>query len=142
MKLPGDAEAGFMTGETGILRLDRLLAGVAPPGVAGPLEHQPRGDQRPRRSPRHLFGAVIDVLTYAGEEVVGQLTARREPIGDQLWARRQDDGFWVQRLYGQEFRGLTPPHGLVGNVQALRPLLDRSRRRRLELDTATVLAPS
>ena len=43
-------------------------------------------------------------------------------------ARRGDDGLWTQRLYGQEHRSLTPPHGLVGNVEALVQLLDDDRR--------------
>ena len=47
---------------------------------------------------------------------------------DALLARRNDDGLWVQRMYGQELRGLTPPHGLVGNVQALLPLLETLRQ--------------
>ena len=37
-------------------------------------------------------------------------------------------------------KGLTPPHGLVGNVQALRPVLDAKRRRQLERDTNAILA--
>ena len=37
-------------------------------------------------------------------------------------------------------RSLTPPHGLVGIVQALRPHLDDERRARLERETAAVLA--
>jgi hypothetical protein len=55
-----------------------------------------------------------------------------EATGDKRWrdardrtaaalvARRDGDGFWVQRMYGQEFRGLQPWHGIVGNVAALR----------------------
>ena len=33
---------------------------------------------------------------------------------EALWSRRDADGFWTQRLYGEERRGLTPPHGVVG----------------------------
>ena len=58
---------------------------------------------------------------------------------DALLARRGDDGLWTQHLYGQATRGLTPPHGLVGNVQALRPLLDDEARRSLERETNAVL---
>lgn len=56
-----------------------------------------------------------------------------------LWSRREEDGFWTQRLYRQELRSLNPPHGLVGNVQALLPLLDSARSRRLEHETAAIL---
>ena len=38
---------------------------------------------------------------------------------EALLARRDEDGLWTSRLYGQEGRSLTPPHGLVGIVQAL-----------------------
>jgi hypothetical protein len=36
-------------------------------------------------------------------------------------------------------RSLTPPHGLVGNVQALAPLLDDARRSLLERESAAIL---
>ncbi|MFL6028406.1 MAG: lanthionine synthetase C family protein [Gaiellaceae bacterium] len=36
-----------------------------------------------------------------------------------LLARRDESGLWTQRLYKQEYQSLTPPHGLVGIVQAL-----------------------
>jgi lantibiotic modifying enzyme len=58
---------------------------------------------------------------------------------DALWSRRGGDGLWVQRLYGQEQRGLTPPHGLVGIVQAIAPVLADERRATLERDTAAIL---
>lgn len=57
-----------------------------------------------------------------------------------LWSRRGDDGLWTQRLYRQELKSLTPPHGLVGNVQVLLPHLDLRSRRRLERESAAVLA--
>jgi hypothetical protein len=59
---------------------------------------------------------------------------------DALWTRRDAEGLWTQRLYGQELRSLNPPHGLVGNVQALLPLLDEDRRHALKRDTAAVLS--
>jgi lantibiotic modifying enzyme len=59
---------------------------------------------------------------------------------DSVLAMREDDGMWTNRLYGETFRSLTPPHGLVGNVRALQPALDPERRERLELESAAVLA--
>jgi hypothetical protein len=53
--------------------------------------------------------------------------------------RRGEDGLWVQRLFGQEGRSLTPPHGLIGIVQALAPVLDEARRARLEGESAAIL---
>ena len=61
---------------------------------------------------------------------------------DALLARRDEDGFWKQRLYGQVYTSLTPPHGVTGNVQALLPLLDDRRAEELERKTAAALAGS
>jgi hypothetical protein len=44
----------------------------------------------------------------------------RDETASALVSRRDADGLWVQRMYGREFRGLQPWHGLVGNVAALR----------------------
>ena len=38
---------------------------------------------------------------------------------EELWQQRDLDGLWTQRLYGEAYRGLGPPHGAVGNVLAL-----------------------
>ena len=60
---------------------------------------------------------------------------------EALLSRRDEEGYWTQRLYGQEVRGgLTPPHGLVGNVQALLPLLDGARADALKREAAALLA--
>jgi Lanthionine synthetase C-like protein len=59
---------------------------------------------------------------------------------ESVWAAREPDGLWTNRLYGETFRSLTPPHGLVGNVHVLRAALDDERRQRLEQETADVLA--
>jgi hypothetical protein len=39
---------------------------------------------------------------------------------ERLLAARDDEGLWTSRLYGSEFRSLTPPHGFAGIAQALR----------------------
>jgi hypothetical protein len=61
---------------------------------------------------------------------------------EELWRRREADGLWTQRLYGEDSRGLGPPHGLVGNVVALLQgdLLSRDRQEVLARATAEVLA--
>jgi hypothetical protein len=62
---------------------------------------------------------------------------------DVLLARRDADGLWPTKLYGNEYRGLTPPHGLVGNVDALLDggsLLDDETRETLKRDTNAALA--
>jgi hypothetical protein len=62
---------------------------------------------------------------------------------DALLARRDEDGLWAIKLYGNTYRGLTPPHGVVGNVGTLLdggPLLPDETRETLRRDTAAVLA--
>jgi hypothetical protein len=56
---------------------------------------------------------------------------------ESVWAARDDDGLWTNQLYGETFRSLTAPHGLVGIVLALRP---DPRRDQLERETADALA--
>jgi hypothetical protein len=140
IELPGPPEAGFMTGESGILLVafrlapsdelaDALLARVRA-NVDNEAEEVMWG------SPGTLIAARL-MLEWTGDV---RWRDACDETAEALWSRREADGFWVQRMYGQEFRGLTPPHGLVGNVQALRPLLDEDRRGTLERDTATVLA--
>ena len=74
------------------------------------------------------------------EEPVTSAGARRGRRGaEALWSRRDAEGYWTQRLYGEEHKGLNTAHGLVGNVQALRPLLDAERRAQLERDTNALL---
>jgi hypothetical protein len=77
------------------------------------------------------------MLDWTGDE---RWRAAWNESADALWTRRESDGWWTQRMYKQEFHGLGPPHGLVGNVQALRAGLDRRRRTALERETAEVLA--
>jgi hypothetical protein len=87
--------------------------------------------------------------------VPGTLIAARamhEWTGEDLWieawhvgaeaflARRDDDGLWTNHLYGQVYKSLTPPHGLVGNVQALVPELDGERASLLRREAAAILA--
>jgi hypothetical protein len=60
-------------------------------------------------------------------------------LAKALLGRRGADGLWTQRLYGSEFSSLTPPHGLVGIVQALTPFLDESRVHTLNRDSAAIL---
>jgi hypothetical protein len=67
--------------------------------------------------------------------VPGTLIAARElheRTGEERWRaaveeseaalrdEREADGLWTQRLYGEAHKNLGPPHGLVGNVAALR----------------------
>ena len=84
------------------------------------------------------------------------LAARRmhEVTGDERWAdlwsecadallaRCDEDGLWTIQLYTRTYRGLTPPHGVVGNVAALLDggeLLEDGIRDALTRDTNEVL---
>jgi hypothetical protein len=58
---------------------------------------------------------------------------------ESVLAMREEDGLWTNRLYGETFRSLTPPHGLVGNVAAIRQGLDDERREAIERESNEVL---
>ena len=122
MKLPTPREAALLTGETGILltacRLGRKeyaddLYALVRANVDNEAEELMWG------APGTLLAAEA-MWRLTGEK--RWETARDETAG-ALLSRRDADGYWTQRLYGQEARGLTPPHGLVGNVQVLLPAL-------------------
>jgi hypothetical protein len=80
--------------------------------------------------------AARAMLGWTGEE---RWRSAWNETAEALLRRRGDDGLWVQRIYGQELAGLTPPHGLVGIVQALVPLLDRKRSRALQKSSGAIL---
>lgn len=142
IELPVPAESALLTGETGILLVALRLAPCAE------LEEALRA-----RARENLDNEADDVMWGTP----GTLVAARwmlEWTGDErwrdawdesaraLWSRRDGEGFWTQRLYGREYRGLGPMHGQVGNVQALLPLLDADRRRALMSESAALLARS
>ncbi len=140
VKLPGPPESGFMTGESGILLVgfrlapsnelaDDLLARVLA-NVGSDVNEVMWG------APGTLIAARL-MHEWTGQERWREACSKTL---EAVWSRRENDGFWVHHLYGREERGLTPPHGLVGNVQALRPVIDDVRRSALEQDTNAVLA--
>jgi lantibiotic modifying enzyme len=140
MELPEPRQSSLLCGETGILLVAWRLAPSADLGddlyerVRANVGNQ--ADEVMWGTPGTLIAArAMDAWT--GEQRWLEACAES---ADALWARRDGDGFWTQRLYGQEVRSLTPPHGLVGNVQALVPLLDQRRREQLVVRTAALLA--
>ncbi len=139
-KVPRQRASALLTGETGILLVAWRLA--------------PNDELA-----NDLLARVRENVHNEAEEVMwgapGTLLAAQamlESTGDERWrhawnesadallSRRDDEGYWTQHLYGQDLRGLTPPHGLVGNVQALLPLLDDNRADTLKRETAALLA--
>jgi lantibiotic modifying enzyme len=140
MKLPDTPEAALLTGEAGILL---ALWRVTPSAEAADDLHahvranvDNEADELMWGSPGTMIAAQR-MLEWTGEERWRE--AWRESA-DALLSRRNENGLWTHRLYGREYEGLGPAHGLVGNVLALRPLLDDARREALERETNAVLA--
>lgn len=139
IKLPQPATASLFDGETGIL----LAAWRIEPwtDLANDLHRHVRANVANEAegvmwgAPGTLIAARA-MLEWTGEDRWRE--ACRE-TAEAIWSRRGKDGIWLQRIYGQELRGLTPPHGLVGIVQALAPVLDDERRATLERETAAIL---
>jgi lantibiotic modifying enzyme len=143
MKLPAPRESALLTGETGILLVAWRLAPcreLADDLLARVRENvDNEADEVMWGSPGTLLAAHA-MLEWTADE--RWRDAWNESAG-ALLSRRDSEGYWTQRLYGQELpRGLTPPHGLVGNVQALLPLLDESRAESLKRESAALLAGS
>jgi hypothetical protein len=118
--IPIPAEPSLLIGETGLLAVlwrlapnaelaDRLLARVR--------------ENKHNEANEIMWGSPGTMLAaramheWTGEE--RWLEAWLESA-DVLLRRRGADGLWTQKLYGQTFRSLGPPHGAVGNVVALR----------------------
>jgi hypothetical protein len=129
-------------------------------GESGPLlvawRMEPRADLADA-----LLARVRDNVRNEAVEVMwgapGTMLAARamlEWTGEERWAEawresaeavlemRDEDGLWTNRLAGETFRSLGPPHGLVGNVCALGrdELLGPERVVELESDTREALA--
>jgi lantibiotic modifying enzyme len=139
-KLPEPRESSLFNGETGILLVTWRLAPSE--DIADDLYERVRANVD-NEAEEVMWGtpgtliAAHAMLAWTGEE---RWRDAWHESAEALWRRRDDEGFWTQRLYGQEVRSLTPPHGLVGNVQALLPLLDDERRGRLKRQTNELLA--
>jgi Lanthionine synthetase C-like protein len=143
LELPSRPQSALLGGETGILAVtwrltsnpelaDDLLARVAENigneanemmwGVGGTM---------------HAARAMAD---WTGEERWRE--AWRESA-DALWAARDADGLWTQRLWGVTYRSLGAPHGTAGNAHALLrggDLLATDRRETLVRETGDVIA--
>ena len=139
IKLPQPATASLFDGETGIL----LVAWRIEPSadLANDLHRHVRANVA-NEAEEVMWGApgtliaARAMLEWTGEDRWRDACTE---TAEAIWSRRGEDGIWLQRIYGQELRGLTPPHGLVGIVQALAPVLDDVRRATLERETAAIL---
>jgi hypothetical protein len=140
IELPSTKESGLLSGETGVLLVAHALTGDGE--LADDLYERVRENEASEAedvmwgTPGTLVAARV-TLDRTGDE---RWREACRSGAEALWSRRDGEGLWTQRLHGEEYKGLGTVHGLVGNVQALRPLLDDERRAQLERDANAVLA--
>jgi hypothetical protein len=141
--LPEPRESGFLAGGAGVVYVGWLLDPTD--DLADDLEARIRAN-RDNEADEVMWGSPgTMVAARALHELTGDerwATTWRD-AADALLARRDADGLWQISLYGQKHRGMTPPHGLVGNVASLLrggPLLTDDERETLTRDTNAVLA--
>jgi hypothetical protein len=138
--LPSSPEAALLTGETGILLVVWRLA------PSGDVERDLLAHVRQNRdneADEVMWGTPGTLLAArAMQEWTGAHDWRdaHSESAEAVWRKRDEDGYWLQRLYGEAYRGLGPAHGLVGNVATLLQAIDEDRRARLERETAALLA--
>jgi lantibiotic modifying enzyme len=129
-------ESGLLCGETGILAVAWRLA----PGAALADELFARLRANVHNDANELmWGAPGTML--AARAMHGWTGERRwldvwDESAEELRRRRDADGRWTVRVGGNEFRGLSPVHGLTGNVLAL---LQGGPDEQLVHETAAVL---
>jgi hypothetical protein len=139
-KLPTPREGSLLMGETGVLLVAWRL--TQNPEFADDLHALVRANLD-NEAEEVMWGAPGTLLAaHAMWESTREERWRmaRDETAEALLSRRDSDGYWTQRLYGQEFRSLTPPHGLVGNVQALMPVVGKEQREKLTTEAAGALA--
>jgi lantibiotic modifying enzyme len=140
VELPSQKESGLLSGETGILLVAWLVTGRAE--LADDLYQRVRENEE--NEAEDVMWGTPGTLVAAGLMLEATRDDRWHEAwqagAEALWSRRNREGYWTQHLQGEEYKGLTPPHGLVGNVAALRTLLDDERRAQLERDTNALLA--
>lgn len=137
--LPEPRESALLAGETGILLVAYRLAPAAE--LAETLHVRVRENIH-NEADEIMWGApgtLIAARLMLGWTREPRWRAAWDESADAVLARREPDGQWTQRLHGHTTRYLGPVHGLVGNVQALAPLLDLKRRSALVRRTTAIL---
>jgi len=138
--LPAPPESGLFMGETGILLVAWRLAQSRDLEDALLARVNANVDNEAEELMWGTPGTLLAARVMLGKTDDARWQDACRASAEALWSRRDEDGLWVQRLYGQELRSLTPPHGLVGNVEALLPHVDAERGAALRRGTAAVLA--
>jgi hypothetical protein len=119
---PEPRDSGLFVGEAGILL------------VACKLGNREHAQELRARLAANVDNEAEEVFWGAPGSLIAAAAigdeALRQVLADALLRRRGANGLWTQRLYGQEYQSLTPPHGLVGIVQALgvEPVKDDAAR--------------
>jgi hypothetical protein len=112
-------ETSYSFGELGIDLVAYLLTGDA--GLADRLhelllvEPDPESNEVMVGTPGRMLAAEA-MLAWTGEHHWDEAWCR---MAEQVEAARDPDGFWTQRLGGQDARYLGPAHGYAGNMRAL-----------------------
>jgi hypothetical protein len=108
---PEPRDSGLFVGEAGILLVAWRL---------GNREYE--GELR-RRLAANVDNEAEEIFWGAPGSLIAAAAigddGSRKLLAAALLRRRNENGLWTQRLYGQTYQSLTPPHGLVGIVQAL-----------------------
>jgi lantibiotic modifying enzyme len=140
--LPTTAEAGLLTGESGILMTAWLIEPTA--------ERAARLHDRIRENAKN---EAIEIMWGAPGTMLAAAELHRR-TGEARWAdawrgsaqnlleSREGDALWTSKVYGELRRSLTPPHGVVGNIHALLDggeLLDSTQRQTLQTETNDLL---
>ncbi|MDQ3992759.1 MAG: LanC-like protein [Actinomycetota bacterium] len=143
IELPEPAAAGLLSGQSGILTVAWRLepsAEVADELLARVRENVSNDANELMWGAPGTMVAARAMLDWTGDE---RWADAWRDSAEELWRRREPDGLWTQRLYGDSYRGLGPAHGVVGNVLALlqgRELLAHEWHAALVTETAAVLA--
>jgi len=135
--IPEAAASALLTGESGPLIVAWRLAPsseLADELYARVLENVGNESVEVMWGAPGTMLAAQAMLEWTGEDRWAE--AWRESA-ESVWAARDADGLWTNRLYGETFRSLTPPHGLIGNVLALSA---DPRSEQLEREAAEALA--
>ena len=120
IELPAKKEAGFLTGESGILLVAWKLTRK---GEYADALHARVRENADSETNELMWGSPGTMLAArAMHEWTGEARwddAWRESA-DELRRRRKPDGTWTQRLYGNDYTSLSPSHGVPANVFVLR----------------------